>query len=458
MSRSSLRLRLTAGGVLAIVLALVLVGSALLVLFERHVIRTVGEELEFHAGQIIAGIDTTPTGTIDVVRPPTDPRFQQPLSGLYWQVVAKDATALRSRSLWDVALDLPADALEPGAAHLHRMAGPGKSQVLVIERGIQMTRNEQRVPIRLAVATDIARVTRAASAFARELVIALTLSAMTLALATEVQVSLGLRPLERLRRQVAAVRSGASRQIASSAPVEVQPLVDELNGLLASQEREIARSRGRTADLAHGLKTPLAALITDAARLSTLGHTEIARGIEQTCEAMSRHVDRELARARVLGGSGKRPSATLLLPLVNGLAATVTRAHPGKPLAVDLAIPEALELPIDRTDLAEVLGNLLENSARHARHRIRVTATAKEGTETVAIEDDGQGISEAQRARLLRRGERLDTTGNGAGLGLAIVQDVLEAYGWALVLEASSDLGGLRAVMRAEGGAGDRMG
>jgi signal transduction histidine kinase len=308
-----------------------------------------------------------------------------------------------------------------------------------------LTIADQRVPVRVAVAVDLARVSAATTAFARDLVIALALLGLILTIATAVQVTLGLRPLDALRRAVIEMRASHSRHLSSTAPVEVQPLVEELNALLEEQEREIERSRSRAADLAHGLKTPLAALAADVRRLEGEGQNEIARDIENLSEAMSRHVDRELARARARGAVRQRAGlSTALAPLVQSLIATLARTPSGARVVFEPHIAADLDMPFDRADLAEVLGNVLENAARHAKSRVSITASAGPPYLTITIEDDGPGIVEAARSRVVERGVRLDERDEGAGLGLAIVQDVLDAYGWRFELATSDWLGGLR--------------
>ncbi len=266
----------------------------------------------------------------------------------------------------------------------------------------------------------------------------------------------GLRPLKALRAGVEAVRHGRAKTLDGAYPVEVTPLIGEVNDLLASQAREIERSRSRAADLAHGLKTPLAALAADATRLREHGEHGIAQDIEAVGEAMSRHVDRELARARVRGGYGRAhraaTSSTALMPLVRSLIATLVRTPDGARVTFDADIAPNVRVPIDRTDLAEVLGNLLENAARHAANRVRVSAVPTWRNPSIIVEDDGPGIDPGQLPRILERGVRRDERG-GAGLGLAIVQDLLEAYGWQLTL-AASKLGGLKVTI-APGEAGN---
>lgn len=445
MRKSSLRLRLMAGGIIAILIALTIAGAGLIVLFERHVIRTMADDLDVHLKQLLAGIDVDTEGRLVVTRPPADPRFSDALSGLYWQIADDRAQLLRSRSLWDTTLSLADDKLSPGEIHQHEMPGPADSRVLVAERLVSLTVGERRVPVRVAVASDLVRVSAATTAFAKDLGVALGLLGLVLTIAAIVQVALGLRPLDALRRGVSDIRAGHIRHLPSAVPAEVQPLVEEVNALLDEQEREIERSRGRAADLAHGLKTPLAALAADAGRLRAQGEGEIARDIEGVGEAMSRHVDRELARARVRGSMRRKAGlATELAPLVRSLIGTLARTPSGSRVAFDPQIADSLVVPMDRTDLAEVLGNLLDNAARHAAALVRISARVGSSGLTIAVEDDGQGIPLAARPKMIERGIRLDQREEGAGLGLAIVQDVLEAYGWRLALSTSDRLGGLK--------------
>ncbi|MGC2084443.1 MAG: HAMP domain-containing sensor histidine kinase [Bradyrhizobium sp.] len=448
MNRHSLRLRLVAGGFLAILIALAVAGGGLVLVFERHVSRTLAQDLDVHLKQLLAGIDIDPQGKLVLTQTPVDPRFADPLSGLYWQVGDDRGQLLRSRSLWDSAMTLPADRLEPGEIHQHEASGPGGQRVLVAERAVTLAGAGKPVIVRLAVAEDLARVSAATAAFAKDLAIALVLLGCVLALATWVQVGVGLRPLVALRRGVADVRAGRIRHLPASVPTEVHPLVEEVNALIDAQEGEIERSRGRAADLAHGLKTPLAALAADASRLRERGERDIAQDIDAVGEAMGRHVDRELARARVRGRTrGAAAASTPVKPLVRSLIATLSRMPDGGRVRFEDLVPDDLCVPFDRTDLAEVLGNLLENAGRHAAGRVRITSDASR--RGLLVEDDGGGIEPSEFSRVLERGTRLDERGGAAGLGLAIVQDVLEAYGWRLDL-SRSELGGLRAAVAAK--------
>ena len=447
MNWHSLRLRLVAGGIVAIIVALAIAGGGLVLVFERHVARTLVQDLDVHLKQLLAGIDVDPQGKLMLTQAPVDPRFADPLSGLYWQVSDDLGQLLRSRSLWDSTVKLPVDRLNPGETHQHESSGPGDQRVLVAERAVTLSVADKPVVIRLAVAEDLARVSAATSAFAKDLAIALVLLGCVLALATSLQVGVGLRPLARLRRGVADIRAGHSRHLPSSVPAEVRPLVEEVNALIDAQEGEIERSRSRAGDLAHGLKTPLAALAADASRLHQRGEHAIAQDIEAVGEAMSRHVDRELARARVRGRARiGTVSSTALAPLVRSLLATLSRTPNGARVAFELIFADDLRVPVDKTDLAEVLGNLIENAARHATGRVRIAADCGQAGPSIVIEDDGKGIDPTRWPDVLKRGARVDERGGSAGLGLAIVQDVLDAYRWKMDL-SSSALGGLKATI-----------
>lgn len=442
MRSGSLRTRLVLAGAAAITIALIAAGIGLTFLFERHVLRSLAADLDVHMRQLLATIDVDATGQAVLKRNPSDPRFDEPLSGLYWQVSAENKGTLRSRSLWDAQLPLAHDTLAAGETHLHNIAGPGNSQLLAIERMVRLGTASNAAPVRIAVATDLSGVARARRDFAAELIPGLALLGAVLAAATWVQIGLGLRPLRRLRDGIADIRNGQSRILEGPAPTEVEPLVEEINGLLASQARDMERSRGRAADLAHGLKTPLAALAADVRTLDEKGEHDVAARIRDVGETMRRHVERELARARIRGARAHAVGhKTLLRPLLETLIAIQKRTADGAKLTFEMQLPADAAIAMDKADLAEVLGNLIENAARHARSRIIVSMV---GAEHIAIADDGAGIAPELRADVLQRGKRLDEASGGTGLGLALVQEVLDAYDRKLALE-NSDLGGLRA-------------
>ena len=443
MRNGSLRLRLAMGGAAAIIAALILAGIGLTYLFERHVVRSLANDLEVHLRQLLAAVELNQAGQPQLLREPADPRFTEPLSGLYWQLGTKSAVVTRSRSLWDAALPLPPDEQAAGEVHYHRLAGPAQTELLSVERTVFLSANGARTPVRIAVAADLAHITQARHDFVRDLIPSLALLAAALAAAAWVQIGLGLRPLARIREGIAAIRTGRSGLLGGAVPSEVAPLIQEINDLIAAQEKDLERARGRAADLAHGLKTPLSALASDVRALRERGDSDFANRIEQVGEVMRRHIEQELARARIRGKRGFQVQGTTALkPLLESLVAIQRRTSAGDRIDFVVEVDGNASVAMDKADLAEVLGNLLENAGRHARSLVKV-CMADAGR--VAVEDDGAGVPQCSRDLVIKRGQRLDERTEGTGLGLAIVQDILEAYDRRLSLETSA-LGGLRAV------------
>ncbi|WP_043539396.1 sensor histidine kinase [Salinarimonas rosea] len=425
----SLRTRLVAAGLASIALALALSAAGLSLLFERHVERRLVAELSVQLDQLVAGLDRGPDGGFVVVRQPGDPRFAQPLSGLYWQVEVA-GTELRARSLWDERLALPVDVVPDGTVHVHRIPGPADATLLAVERRVILPPRLGEAGARVAVALDRAEVARATAAFRADLLPYLLVVGLVLALASVAQVRVGLRPLARVAKRVAAVRAGTARRVGAGFPTEVAPLAGELDALIAAREADVATARARAADLAHGLRTPLQALEGDVARLRARGDDALADDIAAVVAAMSRHVERELARARLAGRSAAARAA--VRPIAERVVAVVRRTPDGAGKAWQVAIPETLEARIDPDDLTEALGNLVENAARHARAVVRVDAASEAGRIRLRVIDDGPGIPQDALDAVLLRGGRLDARGSGAGLGLAIVLEIAEAWGGTL--------------------------
>jgi signal transduction histidine kinase len=288
---------------------------------------------------------------------------------------------------------------------------------------------------------DRASVGQARSAFTTELIAGLLMLALVLAVAMWIQVGLGLAPLTKLGDEVGEIARGKRSRLAAGGPMEVQPLVDEVNGLLDEREEEVERARNRSADLAHGFKTPLTALAADARLLREKGEVDIAQSLERVSDAMQRHVARELARARVKRDrrGGKLPE-TPVREVVDALARTLART--GVEVNFEVHVDPKLTVALDRIDFMEVVGNLLENASRYAASLVRVSVLDEQASLHLVVEDDGPGLLEGAEQLVRQRGGRLDESG-GAGLGLAIVQDVLEAYKMTMSF-SRSDLGGLR--------------
>lgn len=256
----------------------------------------------------------------------------------------------------------------------------------------------------------------------------------------------GLAPFDLLRQRLAAVREGRAPRIEGDYPEEVEPLVRDLNDLLAHRDRVVERALARAGDLAHGLKTPLAVLQREADRATALGETELAGAIASEVERMRRQVGYHLAQARAAASGTTTGVHCVVAESTSGLARTLRRLRPDGP-AIEVAGDESAAVRVRREDLDEMLGNLLDNACAWGRTRVRLRVTSNAGSVVVEVEDDGPGVAEAQWQRVLQRGVRADEAGTGSGLGLAIVRELAELHGGDIQL-GRSPLGGLQVTLR----------
>ena len=432
MKLSSLRLRLLLAAGVFILIATGLAALGLTVLFERHVRSWADGELSAQMDQLIAGIDKGADGQAAVVRAPGDARFARPLSGLYWEVLVEPAgPVFRSRSLWDFEIKLPEEAQVDDSVRHHYVSGPGGSELYLIQRRVELPARLHSRTARVAVALDASQLSAAVRRFATALVPFLLLIAGLLIAAAWAQVAVGLRPLAAVRDRLAIVASGQETRLGVGFPDEVQPLAHEIDALLGAREQQIEKARGRAADLAHGLKTPLQVLAGDIERLRAKNETGIADEIEKVSSAMQRHVDRELARARLGGGDTK--AVANVLHVVESILRVVQRSPNGARLMWSVEVPADLHVRLDAADLAEAAGNLLENAARHANSRVWVSAgSGPDGYIALKVSDDGPGIPEELREQMMQRGTRLDTLPSGAGpSGGWAGQSGARRWGWA---------------------------
>jgi signal transduction histidine kinase len=448
----SLRFRLLAATLVALALALLLSGWFLSGLFKEHVMRQFEVALTQQLDQLTAQLDFDAQGqpTID---PQTlsDPRWQKPFSGLYWQLdkIRLDQQAragvLRSRSLWDTHLTLAVDALKDGAVHAHHGSGPQGASVMMIERTVRSA-DSPDARWRLVVAADSQPTLEAIESFNQTLTWALAALAVLLALAALAQVAIGLRPLRSMQAALQAVREGRRARLQGQFPLEMQPLIDDFNGVLERNAEVVARARTQAGNLAHALKTPLAVL-GQAAEQSQAHPASVAQLptlVNEQVQLARRHIDWHLARARVAASARLPGLRTPVAPVIAGLLRVMQRVNAARDLRFTTgATPADWAFAGEEQDLQEMLGNLLENAGQWAQQAVRVGVQRLDDRLEIVVEDDGPGIARALRETALSRGGRLDERVPGSGLGLAIVADLVELYKGSIALE-TSPLGGLR--------------
>ncbi len=455
----SLRRRLLTAAAAWIALALFAVGVLLVALFRHHAGQELAERAAgpldaLAAALVVEGQADGATPSLRLTNEPSDEAFRRPYGGAYWWVADGTAQPLRSRSWWDAQ---PPAALAEGFARLTDSAigrfearGPQQQPLVVWARRVELAAWER--PLVVAVGLDATRLQGMTRDFARTVAFALGVLALALWGATWLQVRLGLAPLARLQHALARLRAGDARSLEGRFPTEVQPLADDLNDLLADNDRLVAQAREQTANLAHALKTPLAVLGNAAAHWPGDEGTQMREQLAQ----IRRQVELQLTRARATGLAAGRTAdhRSDAVAVVDALLRTLQRLHADRALTAE-RLGDAMPPPVavDPDVLHELLGNLLDNAFRWARHRVVVTLTTDGTALQLDIDDDGPGIPPERRTEALQRGRRLDETQPGSGLGLAIADELVRLGGGELAL-GDGPLGGLRVRVRLPMGRG----
>lgn len=386
----------------------------------------------------VAAAATDAEGRVVVARAPAGADFERPFGGAYWQVTGPDGAVATSRSLWDQAL--PAAAGGHDGVLLRDVPGPRGEPLRVAERDLLLP--GATAPAHVAVA--LSRVETEAEVARLRTILLLTFGALGLGLVAGAVATVvaGLAPLRRVGRALAEIRAGGRERLAIAAPSEIAPLVAEVDGLIAANRATVERARSHVGNLAHALKTPLAVLRNALDRSSP--DLDAARA---EASALERLVHHHLARARVAALASSSAAETSPLAIAEDVAGALRRLFGERSLLIEVDGDPGARVRVDAQDLAEMLGNLMENACKWARRRVGVTIAADGGTVVVAVGDDGPGLPEDGRDAVLGRGVRLDERTAGSGLGLAIVADLATLHGGSLELGRAAE-GGLLAVLR----------
>lgn len=444
----SLSQRLLVGALLWVLCSLVATGLLLTQLFKQHIEEQLYKELNVHMLQLISQMEQEAEAPLEVRTHLSDPRFEQPLSGLYWQIQgSQDSTlALYSRSLWDERLNLPVpDGITELRTHYE---DPLLGSVYVVGRQVALLDNDQQPQYDVWVAAQSEVLLEPLQRFSRMLMLSLILLGSVLIVGVWWQLRLGLKPLHQLRVQLGLVHEGVDEKIAGQYPQEIQPLVSEFNRVLHSNAEVIQRARTQAGNLAHAIKTPLTVLANAAKKEdSALAHL-----VEAQVITAQQQVDYHLSRARVAAAVKTVGRRTLVVPAVNTLLQVLTQAYTQKTLTVktDWYDPN-LYFKGETQDLHEMLGNVLDNAFKWARSEIHIHAQRDQSPLgrnelRIWVDDDGPGLSADQYSAVFKRGVRADEIAPGSGLGLAIVADLVQLYG-GQVQATRSPLGGVRVAL-----------
>ena len=433
----SLTRRMIGVAALWIIVLLLLGGFALDRVLTRSIERNFDDQLEYVLNAMIAASEIGPDGEVRFNRPPADQRFIEPYSGVYFQISGAGADTFPSRSLWDRRLRV-ASRHNDVDVHTYDSREFAGEPLRIAERDAILPGSEVRWRFQVAHSREI--IDEQIRDLQSTLFWSFAVLGAGLLILAGLQTAYGLWPLRRVRREVALIRSGAKTRISQEFPTEIRPLTEEINQLLAHSEAQAEEARRHAGNLAHALKTPLT-VITNAATAQT---PDLADTVCREALVMRRQVDHHLARARAIGRRASAQARAVVWESLEAVQRALDRLYEN--VTVDIAGDREAQVRVERQDLDEMIGNLVENAAKYGGGRVFVTVEPRDRMVDVLVEDDGPGIPLADRGSLFSRGARLDTTGKpGTGLGLAIVRDVAEIYGGRISLESSEDLGGLLA-------------
>jgi signal transduction histidine kinase len=437
-THASLSRRLLFGAAVFITLALVIAGGFIGFALRRFITGQIDQRLDSQIISIASAIETGPRGQLQMTLDVDGPPFNRPESGWYWQVLG---TNLKSRSLGaeNLAPDLkkehpdetrpfPVDQAGPFDEPLHLRVQRRRAGASNVTIAVSTPRAALNGPLRQAVTT---------------LAVSLGVLGVALLLAIFLQVRLGLRPLRRLRADLADVAAGRLQRVPAEQPEEVRPVVTEMNTLLDQNAEGLARARRHVANLAHGLKTPLTTL---SLALAEPGRDRDG-SLRKLATLMDRRIRHHLGRAKAAAQDGPARARAQVLRHVADFGEAFAKIHAGKEVKFDVDVPADLTVACEAQDFDEMLGNLLDNAFKWSRNKVKVSAVELGADAVIAIEDDGAGLSDGELPEAMLPGRRLDESVPGYGFGLPITRELAELYGGSLSLTRAA-LGGLKAELR----------
>src|SRR5271163_1141271 len=449
MRANSLALRLFLWATGWTVVILIITGIALSTLYRHAVERAFDRRLDVYLRTLVADVASPEEGADKFPQSIGEPLFELPLSGWYWQVTRLDTKAPEvhsSRSLWDSNLPRLHDDRSSGAAEYRQgyAQGPEEQNLRIVERNIDLGGDGRYL---ISVAGDASEIDDETNSFDRA--IGATFLALTVALllTTVLQVRFGLAPLKRISASLAAIRSGRAERLEGDFPVEIAPLARETHALIDANREIVERARTHVGNLAHAIKTPLSVIVNEA---SAHGADPFATKVLEQADVMRDQVAHHLERARIAARLTIIGTVTEVAPAIEALRRTMEKIHRDRGILIEVEADAQVRFRGERQDLEEMAGNLVDNACKWAASRVfievrqeRPVAPGAGPVLRIIVDDDGRGLSAAERAQVARRGQRLDESKPGSGLGLSIVVDLAALYGGSLSL-GNAPIGGLR--------------
>jgi signal transduction histidine kinase len=457
MRANSLAIRLFVWATVWTVVILIVTGVVLSSLYRHAVERAFDRRLDVYLRTLVADVASPEDAPEKFPQSISEPLFELPLSGWYWQVTRLDTAkpeVRSSRSLWDGGLPRLADRAGEGGSSEHRKGyaqGPEDQTLRIVERNIDLG-DEGRYLI--AVAGDAAEIEDETRGFERTIGVTFAVLTLVLLLTTAFQVRFGLAPLKRISQSLAAIRSGRAERLEGNFPVEIASLARETNELIEANREIVERARTHVGNLAHALKTPLSVMVNEAA---ARGGDPLAQKVREQTDIMRDQVERHLERARLAARLTVVGTVTDVPPVLTALARTMEKLYHERDIAIEIDVPAHAQFRGEQQDLEEMIGNLVDNACKWAQSRVVVEVVEERPDPDIErpvvriiVDDDGPGLTASEREQVALRGQRLDETKPGSGLGLSIVVELAGLYGGGLTL-GTAPIGGLRAELALPG-------
>jgi signal transduction histidine kinase len=450
MRGSSLATRLFLSATAWVVVILIITGFVLSSVYRDATERAFDRRLNLYLRTLIAEVATPDEPPDRQFQSLGEPLFELPLSGWYWQITRTDTekTETRaSRSLWDKKLPKLDDSAELTAAgvRLGYVDGPEGQDLRMVERPVDLGADGKFL---VSVAGDAAEIFDETRSFDYYLGGTFAALGIVLLLTTIFQVRFGLAPLKRISDSIADIRSGRAERLEGEFPVEIAPLARETNALIDANREIVERARTHVGNLAHAIKTPLSVIVNEA---SAHAADPFATKVLEQADVMRDQVTHHLERARIAARLTIIGTVTEVAPAIEALRRTMEKIHRGRGIVIEVEADAQARFRGERQDFEEMAGNLVDNACKWAASRVFIevrleppVAPGAGPVLRVIVDDDGRGLSAAERAQVARRGQRLDESKPGSGLGLSIVVDLAALYGGSLSL-GNAPIGGLRA-------------
>ena len=450
LSRQSLTVRVLVFASIWTVIAFAAVALIISTLYRTSSERAFADLLRAHLNTVIEAVSIGDDGLLQGNPQLGNLKFSQPNSGWIWIVDPIDAGSkvtgrgLTSPSIGGQALPLPAQfeiAFDSQYIRTYRLIDPNENSILVAETEVELDGQGNAVRIRVSGNLDVLEAD--VSSFINRMVIALLVTGIGTLVINMLVILFGLKPLDHVRASLEKIRNGDADQLDGEFPREIAPLASEVNALIDSNKRVVERSRMQVGNLAHSLKTPIAVMLNEARNLPK----EQADLVKSQVGSMQSQVTTYLDRARISAQRGSVLARTDVVPVIERLLRVMKKLNSHLDFELDVRSTETL-IGLEAQDFEEILGNLIENATRFADSKITISVKDLPNPMQllVSVADNGTGLDDDDKKQALKRGQRLDETRPGSGLGLSIVGEIVQEYQGEFRL-SDAEVGGLDAIL-----------